>query len=207
MGTIMVRSEYTRNGRQQMKQFNIKDAICLLDDQVIRYSLVIHAFGGCDTTSAVHDKGKSGILRLVQRSKRAQELCKVFMETSTTEVVGTVGVELFVLLYGGKSNNTFQQLRYVTYMKMAASSTKISPSKLPPTERSAWYHSLRVYLQVSQWKSLMEGDLNPLDWGWKIENGKMTPIMTDQVCLIQKYFNRKLRLASILLRLCYISYI
>lgn len=69
---------------------------------------------------------------------------------------------------------------------MAANSTKLIPSKLPPTERAAWFHSLRVYLQVTQWKTLMETQMNALEWGWKLEDGKMVPVMTDQVSKKQK---------------------
>jgi len=130
---------------------------------------------------AVHDKGKTAILRLLQKSNRAQVLSEVFSSLSSTpDQIGKAGVEIFVLLYGGKGSDKLQQLRYTCYMKMAASSSKIAPSKLPPTERAAWYHSLRVYIQLCQWKTLMGCQMDPLDWGWKIENGKMAPIMTDQ---------------------------
>ena len=81
----------------------------------------------------------------------------------------------------GKIGDTLTELRYKNYMKIAAYSSKIVPSKLPPTERAAWYHSLRVYLQIQQWKTLMECAMNPLDWGWKVEHGRMTPITTDKV--------------------------
>ena len=56
---------------------------------------------------------------------------------------------MFVLLYRGKSEDSLRMLRYTSYMKMAATSSKIVPAKLPPTNRAAYFHSLRVYLQVS----------------------------------------------------------
>ena len=65
---------------------------------------------------------------------------------------------------------------------MAASLSKINPSKLPPTERAVWFHSLRMYLQIWEWKALKHGPLLEVtDWGWKFENGEAVPIMTDQV--------------------------
>ena len=67
---------------------------------------------------------------------------------ATKKDVGDAGIKLFVLLYGGKSGDSLKILRYTGYMKMAASSSKIVPAKLPPTERTAYFHSLRVYLQV-----------------------------------------------------------
>ena len=94
-------------------------------------------------------KGKAGILQLVQKSKQAQHLCKVFASPNSSQYqVGNADIQMFLLLYGGKIDDRLHQLRYTSYIKMFASSSKISPSKLPPTERAAWYHSLRVYLQV-----------------------------------------------------------
>ena len=149
MANIWIRSEFTRNGRKHLKQLSIKDAVSDLGDVVVHNLLFLHAFGGCDTTSAVHDKGKAGILQLVQKSKQAQHLCKVFASPNSSQYqVGNADIQMFLLLYGGKIDDRLHQLRYTSYIKMFASSSKISPSKLPPTERAAWYHSLRVYLQV-----------------------------------------------------------
>ena len=56
----------------------------------------------------------------------------------------------------------------------------LEPEKLPPTERAAVFHGLRVHHQVINWKMLDHTvNLNPLDWGWKIEKGNMCPITTD----------------------------
>ena len=38
----------------------------------------------------------------------------------------------------------------------------IQPEKLPPTPRAAYYHSLRVHLQVMTWESMGEINLDPL---------------------------------------------
>ena len=111
--------------------------------------LFIYAFGGCDTTSAIHDKGKGSILRLIQKSKKAQQLSAVFNKPLASQAeIGSAGINLFILLYGDKNEDSLQSLQYTMYMKMVASSSKIKPSKLSPTERSAWFHSLRGYPQV-----------------------------------------------------------
>ena len=81
-----------------------------------------------------------------------------------------------------QGNEDLQKLRYLNYMKMAASSSKINLSKLPPTERAAWFHSLRTLLRVWEWKTLKDGPLLEVtDTGWKFENKEAVPIMTDQV--------------------------
>ena len=63
---------------------------------------------------------------------------------------------------------------------MAAKSSKIRPEALPPTERAAHFHSLRVYYQLQDWNTLHKNNLNPENWGWKIEGGSYVPIMTDK---------------------------
>jgi len=182
MGQVVIRSSYKKDGRTQMKQLDVKSALSSIDSTVVPYLLLIHAFGGCDTTSAIHEKGKASPLRLLEKSKRAKQLFDCFLDSSSSQnEIGKAGIKLFVLMFNGKIEDTLTDLRYNIYMKMAASASRIVPSKLPPTERSAWYHSLRVFLQVSEWTSLMECNLNPLEWGWKMVKGKMTPVMTDEV--------------------------
>ena len=51
---------------------------------------------------------------------------------------------------------------------------------MPPTKNAAHYHGLRVHLQIIEWKMLDESaNLNPEEWGWKIENGCFSPNTTD----------------------------
>ena len=68
-------------------------------------------------------------------------------------------------------------------MKMAASSSKINPRKLLPTERASTVVSLiKNVIQVWEWKTLNNGPLLELtDWKWKLDNGEAVPILTDQV--------------------------
>ena len=69
-------------------------------------------------------------------------------------------------------------------MDMVASnsiSLDLDPQKLPPTERAAFYHSLRVYLQIMLWKRLLNehDDLDPQQWGWRLDRDVLRPIMSD----------------------------
>ena len=63
---------------------------------------------------------------------------------------------------------------------MVSSSKKVLPEKLPPTSRAIHFHSLRVHLQVGQWKSLDLQHLEPTAWGWTIKDDKMIPVTSDQ---------------------------
>ena len=142
---------YKKKGHKEWKQIEVKEAIELLNPDIKELLPLIHAFGGCDTTSSIYDKGKNSILKLIEKSDEAKNQAKLFISTSTSkEDIGMAGNKKIVLLYGGEVEETLPSLRYRLYMKMAASSTKISPSKLPPTDRAAYFHSLRVYLQVTK---------------------------------------------------------
>ena len=55
----------------------------------------------------------------------------------------------------------------------------ILPEKLPPTPRAGYCDSLRVHLQVVTWESRREINLDPLEWGWKLNENSLAPIMTD----------------------------
>ena len=181
-GEIVVRSDYKRNNVKHLKQMSISSTINRLSKCVISNLLVIHAFTGCDTTSAIYEKEKSAVLRMVEKSKKAQALCQSFMTSGKSrEEIGNDGVALFLMMYGANENDNLTTLRYSQYMKLVAGSKKLIPAKLPPTKRSAWFHSHRVYLQVMQWKTLMDTPMDPLDWGWKMEKGRMVPVMTDEV--------------------------
>ena len=79
-----------------------------------------------------------------------------------------------------KKNDSLNQLRYNRYMDTIASSkSSLDPQKLPPTERAAYYHSLRVHLQVALWKELGSSEWNPEQWGWEVVSTKQVPVMTD----------------------------
>ena len=90
--------------------------------------------------------------------------------SATTEQVGEAGVQLFVIVFGGKQSDSLNTLRYAKCMEMVASAKNIDPQKLPPTARAAHYHSLCVHLLVILWKELTTDSLDPLLWGWKLES-------------------------------------
>ena len=57
----------------------------------------------------------------------------------------------------------------------------IEPEKLPPSERAAYYHGLRVHLQIIEWKMLDDmHKLDPTAWGWKFDGVCLVPIPTDK---------------------------
>ena len=67
----------------------------------------------------------------------------------------------------------------VTYKRVISRS---SPSltflleSLPPTSAAAKQHSYRTYLTVQEW---MGKSLPPAEWGWRFQDGVLTPVETD----------------------------
>ena len=73
---------------------------------------------------------------------------------ATVEQVGKADIRLFVIMYGGKQSDSLNNLRYAKFMEIVSSNkATLDPQKLLPTERAAFFHSLRVHLQVIHGKS------------------------------------------------------
>lgn len=99
---------------------------------------------------------------------------------ATHDEVKEAGLQLLVALFGGKPTDSLDSLRYSSYVRLVSTSLgSLRPEKLPPSERAAYYHLLRVHLQAVEWKMLSHGALIPTDWGWKCELNQYVPIMTD----------------------------
>ena len=78
---------------------------------------------------------------------KSQKMASCFLrDFPSQEEIGSAGHDIFVLLYNGNKEDSLHELRYRNYMRMAASASNIKPSKLPPTKRTAYFHSLRVRL-------------------------------------------------------------
>ena len=146
--------------------------------------LFIHAWGGCDTTSATFGHGKSKILKLVGMKCPQQDVmaaCSIFnAEDSSQEEIIESGTNLFKIMYGGKVHDELGHLRKIRFHEMSTSSKSVRPEILPPTFEAARQHSLRVYHQVQDWKFLGSSSLLAIDWGWYIEQKKYHPIMSLQ---------------------------
>ena len=56
--------------------------------------------------------------------------------------------------FGGKNGDKLASLRYAKFLLALATWVVLEPETLPPTERALYFHSLRVHLQVCQWRYL-----------------------------------------------------
>jgi len=164
------------------KLVSIRKVQSTIGTQAVGQLLVLHALTGCDTTSAPFGIGKVTAFKKVTKDSNTVALTNVIgSNTATRDAVADAGSKLLVMLYGGRSQDTLDLLRYNTYMSMCAlRSARLAPERLPPTERAAFYHCLRVHLQVVQWSSLMSEAINAVEWGWQVDDGSLKPIPTDQ---------------------------
>ena len=180
MADIYFHSEAKRS-KKGLKVWKVQDLVNKAGKQVTSRLLFIHAWSGCDTTSATYGHGKTSLLMKIKQSEELQLISLLMTDPeATVEQIGKAGIRLYLVLYGGRAADSLNGLRYAKYMEMVSTSKKsIDPQKLPPTERAAYFHSLRVHLQVILWFKLTNNDLDPMQWGWKLADTVLTPVLTD----------------------------
>ena len=167
---------FLSEARKDLKIWRISDIVGQAGPIVTSYVSFLHAWSGCDTTSETFGQGEVCLMKKIKQSKDVQRIAELMMDHSaTTEWVGEAGVQLFVIVFGGKQSDSLNTLRYAKYMEIVASAKNIDPQKLPPTARASHYHSLHVHLQVILWKEITTNTLDPLlcIWGWKLDSSKL----------------------------------
>ena len=107
--------------------------------------LIAHAFCGCDTTSAIYNKGEVKMV-LYLKSEDFRKAASVFeKKDSTPEEIREAAIKLVIKLYNGKSSDTLALLRYCRFTQMVTEKFKFVPEILPPTASALYYHALRVF--------------------------------------------------------------
>ena len=93
---------------------------------------MLHAIGGCDTTSVLYGIGKGVLWKKICKNNETGPLCDVLeSESASHEDVVVASLKLMTLLYGGKLTDGLNHL--IAYMNMIASSTlPPRPERLPP---------------------------------------------------------------------------
>ena len=141
--------------------------------------LFVHAATGCDTTSAVYHKGKRVPFRKLQAQPALCTAVQVFNDPqSSKNAVAAAGEAFLCVVYGGKIDDNLDVKRHQLYLRTIAKQkvcAKFDLATLPPTSAAARQHSFRVFHQVQQWRGVA---LNPTDWGWRLTDGRLTPLPT-----------------------------
>ncbi|XP_066926559.1 uncharacterized protein [Clytia hemisphaerica] len=143
-----------------------------------KHLLFIHAWTGCDSTSAICGKAKVSFVNQIKKSEILGEVSEVFTDSqSTKEQIQDASIEAFREIYGGNHDKSLSNLRYNKYLEMLCKGL-IQPERLPPTSDAATQHGARVHIQVIRWKELDENVLDPTKWGWQGSDTGLRPIRT-----------------------------
>ena len=96
MASIYFLSEAGKN----LNIWRISDLVEQAGPIVTSYLLFLHAWSGCDTTSATFGQGKIGLMKKLKQSNDVQAIAELMMDRiATVEQVGEVGVRLFVSVW------------------------------------------------------------------------------------------------------------
>jgi hypothetical protein len=172
-----------KNPSQKTKCINVSELQKKLGHDACQQVLVLHALGGCDTTSAIFGHGKGKLMTKLNENKCMRPYIEALQDTNCTyEAVKAAGVKLMIAVYGGQQLEDLTTLRYQTYAKMVASQAgRFSADRLPPTQDAAELHVMRVHHQAVVWATLGRTVLDPIKWGWHVKDGHLRPIaMTQQ---------------------------
>lgn len=145
------------------------------DDSIRKYILLLHAFTGCDSTSALFNQGKIKVINNLKKRTYVKEAMNAFYdENADPDGIDAAGEKIFVAIYGGQPDEELNTLRY-NYFARSVTKSKFNLSSLPASKAAARQHSLRCYHQVQKWlgcEKLFE------QWGWKQGPDGLTPVLS-----------------------------
>ena len=109
----------------------------------------VHAFSGCDTTSSLYGIRKVKPFKMIAHSEELENEIKLFnMTDSNNDELGEIGEKLILSVYHSSPYiKNIDDLRYT----FTVTGNYFTVERLPPTSRTAYYHSMRSYLQTLSW--------------------------------------------------------
>lgn len=143
---------------------------------LVKIILFIHAFTGCDTTSAFYDKGKKSFVDIIIKYPALIEDIEFFYNKNATKSrLLPVGENCVKAIYGWNVAQpiTLGNLRYICYQKFTLK-TGCNLRSLPPISETVNEHTLRVFYQVQKW--LGNNDIDPQLYGWENTINGLMPI-------------------------------
>lgn len=145
-----------------------------IGDMIANNLLFLHAFSGCDTTSAPYSMGKMKFITTFEKNPELASGIALFLkEKVDLTLLSAVGERFFIALYGGdKKDATLDDLRYKRFAK-SVTRNHFNLCSLPPTQDSARMHTYRVYHQVQTWLGRYN---DPEEWGWKKTSRMFMPV-------------------------------
>ena len=147
--------------------------------------MVIHAFSGCDTTSAFKGIGKVKPIKVLQGNPKYADTLSTLGDTWTVSDELLQELDTFTCaMYGKPRLNNVDSVRYVK-INDKCSDNGIVPTKnvdigcLPPCRRSLVQHIRRTSYQVAIWKRALDPNPSvpdPEGHGWTRVDGKLEPL-------------------------------
>ena len=134
--------------------------------------LSLHAFTGCDTTSAFCSKGKVKPLNIFLKSSRyINTFANIGVEESLGDNTLNVLQQFVCDLYGHKGDNT-NTLRYRLY---SSKQGRLEAKNIPPCLGSLKLHAARATYQSFVWRNCLIAKPeipSPLDHGWEMNENE-----------------------------------
>ena len=120
--------------------YSLKSLQAKLGPSMCQQILVLHTFGGSDTTSAICGHGKGTLFNSLATNCRLSSFVNDLQnQEAAQEKAGKAGLQLFLTLYGGKPSDSLSYLGHAAYCHLVSKSLgKLQPKKLPPTEATHW---------------------------------------------------------------------
>lgn len=139
--------------------------------------LFLHALTGCDTTSALFNKGKLKVMTMFEKHPDLTHSAQIFQaENCPPDTVFQNGKRFLLAMYGApKDEVNLDKFRYTQFIKATRLNRPVKLSSLPPTSEAARQHIYRVYYQVQIW---LGKNLQPEEWGWDLKNDILQPKTT-----------------------------
>ena len=111
MADIFLRSEAKKKENNFVPLYSIRDISASLGANLKSLILFVHAWTGCDTTSAIYGLGKTSILNKLKKSERLQEKASIFgRDDATQSQISEAGLALFVAIYGGNDGDSLNHM-------------------------------------------------------------------------------------------------
>eukprot|EP00116_Pleurobrachia_bachei_P000625 sb/3460887/ len=135
--------------------------------------LTLHAFYGCDTTSAFF--GKPSYRALSMDWNHLVSKLAVFREKdSSIPEIHDAGVHLIAAMYRCEPDlDTERAKLFKVRCNSKISKRQVSLDRLPPTIDAAHLHSERAFLTIQEWEG---NPLEPEGYGWILEDGMLEPL-------------------------------
>ena len=112
-GDVFFKSE------KAMKTWSVSDVVEQLGCLKC-HVLFLHAWTGCDSTSAIFGHGKTSLINNMRNSQELQELSQTMSDYwADQEAVGRAGIRLFIIMYGGRDIRSLNKLRYEKFNAIA----------------------------------------------------------------------------------------